>query len=128
MAPGGTWEYGRLEIFDGNFFSIINEDQQSQEFVARAAVLACRSFGYKTGAQLLVGGTSVLPASDGVLDTVGSVFCDPSAEILEDCELGSTYDFYEYGSAIEGERAVTLLCFNPSGTDLEHALQPAFYS
>lgn len=117
--PGGAWEYGRLEIFDGNFFSIINENFANEEIGRRAAAVACRGFGYDTGAQLLVNSYSVLPDTEGDLDTVGRVLCEPDAASLEDCSLGDPgyiEDVYEEGIVVEGEKAVALLCFSPSGT------------
>lgn len=55
----GFWEYGRLEVFGGGVWAMINEQPEPrQQLGRRGAQVACRSLGYSTGAQLLVGMSS----------------------------------------------------------------------
>ena len=80
--PGGAWAYGRLEVFDGDFFSGLSDSAFDQELGRRGGEVACRSLGFATGAQLLAGSSSALPGADGTVDTVGRILC--AGEFLMD--------------------------------------------
>lgn len=110
--PGGAWAYGRLEVFDGDFFSSISEPNLNQRLGRRGSQAACRSLGFATGVQILSGEGSGLPGADGSSDTLGTIACLEDAATLADCTL------IDYGGDVadaQGDSAVALLCHNPSG-------------
>eukprot|EP00892_Ulva_mutabilis_P004965 jgi/Ulvmu1/2840/UM144_0005.1 len=113
--PGGAWEYGRLEVFDGDFFSNVAETSFSQALGRRGVETACRTLGFATGAQLLSGRGSALPGTDGTRDTLGVIVCTDDADTLSDCTIRSDYGYGYYNGDTEGDNAVALLCFTPSG-------------
>lgn len=113
--PGGAWAYGRLEVFNGAFYT----SPKIGEVGRRVAHAACGSLGFATGAQLLAGSGSGLPGVEGTAATNGRVVCNGDAATLVDC---GTYDpeydaDYEVADASPAE-AVALLCYNPSGVHL----------
>lgn len=115
--PGGAWEYGRLEMFDGETFVLVADSTLNQGLGRRGAIVACRTLGFATGGQALAGATSVLPdlkARDTGVGTI-EIACDGDEASLVDCELhpGSGI-YYLYDEVVE-EKAVALLCYNPSG-------------
>ena len=120
--PGGAWEYGRLEILIDGFWSIIDEGRFDEDLGRRGALVACRQLGYTTGAQLLAGRSSALPAEQAVQSGVRSVTCDGSEDMLTDCDIRFTVDygggFYDYNGEL-AVGAVALMCTNPSGAPLE---------
>ena len=111
--PDGAWAYGRLEVFDGSFFSSISETQFSEELGRRGAQVACRSLGFASGAQILSSTLSALPGEAGEVNTLGIIACLGDEANLGECEFQSDYST-DYGSSLE-DGAVALVCSNPSG-------------
>lgn len=112
--PDGAWAYGRLEVFDGTFFSSVSESRFSQDLGRRGAQVACRSLGFNTGAQILAGTLSALPGNAGVVNTISNIACNGDEANLGECEFLSDYD-RDYGT-IEVDGAVALVCSNPAST------------
>ena len=111
---GGTWEYGRLEVLIDGVWSII--DELGTDLGRRGAQVACRSLGYATGAQLLVGDSSPFPALESAPELIRDIVCDGSEDSLSDCRIGT--DYYDYRFSFVGESvpdAVALICTTPSG-------------
>lgn len=119
VDPGGAWAYGRLEVFDGDFFSSVRVPF-SDNLSRRAAQVACRSLGFASGAQILSGGSSALPGPSGEVDTIGRIACQGDEATLADCELDlefpSDYDS-DYGQFAE-ESVVAVICSTPTGATL----------
>lgn len=115
--PGGAWQYGRLERFDGETFVLVANSNRNQGLGRRGSIVACRTLGFATGGQALAGGTSALPDLKARDADVGNIeiSCNGNETSLVDCELkpGSGID-YNYEEVVE-ENAVALLCYNPSG-------------
>lgn len=113
-----VWAYGRLEVFDGEsgFFSSIRETGNEQQLGRRGVEVACRTLGFATGVQLLSGLGSGLPGSDGTLNTLGArITCFADAMTLADCSVGRDYETGFDNADTEGDTAVALLCYNPTG-------------
>lgn len=116
--PDGAWAYGRLEVFDGQtgFVSSIRERAFDDLLGRRSVELACKTLGFEIGVQLVSGVGSALPGSDG--SSLGATLtCLDDVITLDDCTLGQDSD--SYGSTYadpEGDTAVALLCYNPTGT------------
>lgn len=121
-APGGAWEYGRLEVLVNGFWSIIDEGRFGEDLGRRGALVACRDLGYATGAQLLAGRTSALPVADPPPVGIRSVSCDGTEDVLTDCDIEFSMDGYGFDYS-SGVGAVALVCSNPSG-----ALQAALWA
>lgn len=118
--PNGAWAYGRLEVFDrdSGFFSSVRETLVRQQLGRRGVEVACRTLGFATGAQLLSGAGSGLPGSDGTLNTLSAtITCLDDAVTLADCtaEEEDAFRVYEELQFEEGDTAVALLCYNPTG-------------
>ena len=116
--PGGSWRYGRLEAFDGETFVLVADSNRNQGLGRRGAIVACRTFGFATGGQALAGEHSALPDVKSRDTDVGNIeiMCAGDEANLTDCKLepGQGID-YNYVEVVE-ERAVALVCYNPSGT------------
>ena len=116
---GGTWEYGRLEVLVDSVWSFINE--VGTELGRRGAQVACRSLGYATGAQLLVGESSPFPAAEAAPELVRDIVCNGSEDSLADCRISVDYsDFQSYFVRDPSPDAVALVCTTPSGASSEH--------
>lgn len=117
--PDGMWAYGRLELFNGDFFSGFSEIQlTSEQQLGRAGVVvACRSLGFVTGAQLLAGEGSGLPGDDLLYDAVGVIDCSGEEDTLSDCGTATpAYDPYSsFVGENDGDNSVAIVCYNPSG-------------
>ena len=112
---GGGWEYGRLEIIIDGVWTTVGEGTIPEDLGRRGAQVACRSLGYATGAQLLVGDSSPFPAPPGVPRLTSGIECIGSESNLGECEISfpDYYRFDYYGDV--RPNAVALLCNNPSG-------------
>ena len=113
---GGTWEYGRLEVLIEGVWSIILEGDLGR----RGAQVACRSLGYATGAQLLVGSISPFPAVESGPNLISSIICEGSEDSLSDCSI--TLDNEDHRNLFVGEsvpEAVAIICTTPSGASTE---------
>eukprot|EP00892_Ulva_mutabilis_P008280 jgi/Ulvmu1/5824/UM025_0081.1 len=100
-------------------FSSLYEDGRTEysEEVGRGGVeVACRTLGFDTGAQLLSGIDSGLPGMGETVETIGQVTCLEGAETLADCTIETDYFGSDYGN---GQDAVAILCFKPSGCTVE---------
>lgn len=113
--PGGVWQYGRLEVFDGEGFVIVSDANFIQELGRLDVQVACRTLGFATGAQALAGRDSPLPDPDGRDSAVGSISCLGDEATLSECMTSpvSSLD-YAYERTVE-ENAVAIVCSNPSG-------------
>lgn len=111
----GAWEYGRLEVLINSVWSILDEDFFAQDLGRRGARVACRSLGFATGAQLLVGASSPFPAPKGSIRLTNGITCDGSEVSLADCDIIiPDYDLSDY-SGTSQLSAIALICSNPSG-------------
>ena len=113
--PDGAWAYGRLAVFDGNFFSSLSETSFREHLGRRGAQVACRSLGFTTGAQILSGSLSALPGVAGVVNTVGNIACNGDEANLGECEFLADYN--EDYAFLGGDGAVALVCSKPSGAE-----------
>ena len=113
---GGAWEYGRLEVFINREFTVVGERRSGDTVGRLAAQVACRSLGYATGAQLLVGASSPFPAPPGSTTLINVIACDGSEANLFDCGLNiPDYSFRgDYDVDVQPFTA-SLICTNPSG-------------
>lgn len=130
VDPGGFWEYGRLQVFQGSSFVgvsnfISSNFLSSLVFGRREAQVACRSLGYGSGAVLLSGALSGLPGDDSTLYEIEAINCGGLEDTLSDCTTASEYlatdyrgsdygDSYVYDYGIRGS-PVALLCTTSSG-------------
>lgn len=114
--PVGTWEYGRLEIVFGGFWTTLSENND-QALGRRGAEVACRSLGYAAGAQMYAGNASPL-RGDGVdARAAGALACTGEEETLAECDGFSTRRGpFEDASIRGGIYDVVVMCTNPSGT------------
>ena len=114
---GGAWEYGRLEVLkDGTWTSLVGAIC-SDRFDRMGAQVACRSLGFATAAQLLVGLSSPFPWPPGSITRDVGFPCGGSESSLANCdsELSNTgYRPYDYPDGVDSG-AVALLCTSPSG-------------
>lgn len=113
--PNGTWAYGRLELFDGNLFSSIDEESMNPLIGRRGVQTACRTLGFSTGAQLVSARFSALPATDRSTDTLGEITCDDYAETLADCTSAPDNYGYYFEPETGAQNAVAVLCYKASG-------------
>ena len=123
--PRGQWEYGRLEILwlgawtiitqpTGSFLSPRFNDETSPSVVQ----VACKSLGYSTGAQMLVGISSPFAAPVSTPTLISRIDCNGSEASLQECGI-DTMAFDDNVFEDDGELvtdAVALVCMNPSGT------------
>lgn len=119
--PAGAWEYGRLEVLAGGFWSAVREDFRDQAVGRREAEVACRSLGYDGGAQLLVGHSSpfaVLSGSSGLV-LVSEVECTGTEASLAECRIDSMAN---HEASQNDQRVVSLVCANTSGAILMRPL------
>eukprot|EP00892_Ulva_mutabilis_P004962 jgi/Ulvmu1/2838/UM144_0002.1 len=116
--PAGTWEYGRVQVFDGTFFLRVVDDGSFEQFGRRDAQVACRSLGFASGAQMMSGVFSGLPGKDNVIGASKQFACNGDEDSLADCGGEATF-FQDYGDAAEGSEAVALICSTPTGCDAE---------
>ena len=109
----GAWEYGIIEVLVGGVYSVIDGPRS---FGRRGAQVACRSLGFATGAQLIVGRSSPLPAPLTSPTLIDSITCDGSEASLADCDIRTreSESFYDYGFDVNIQ-SVALLCTTPSG-------------
>eukprot|EP00892_Ulva_mutabilis_P007289 jgi/Ulvmu1/4932/UM204_0003.1 len=113
---GGSWEYGRLEVLINSVWSVI--DDRFRRFGRRGAQVACRTLGFATGAQILVGESSPFPAPNNAPVLIRDVTCDGSEATLAACEIDTDDNyFYDYGNSNSIQQAVALVCSNPSGCE-----------
>ena len=125
--PGGAWAYGRLEVFDGETFTLVSDVvslDRNQELGLRGVIVACRDLGFATGGQALAGVSSALP-DEGRDSSVGSFVCAGDEATLRDCELQADRTSradYNYVEFVE-EHAVALVCYNPSGMAIYQVLE-----
>lgn len=113
--PGGSWEYGILELMFNGVFNILTERRFRENLGRRGAQVACRSLGFAAGAQLLVGESSPFLAPRSTPDFVNRVLCDGSEDDLAACDLNARdYSFYDYRDGPVTD-AVALICTTPSG-------------
>lgn len=112
----GAWAYGRLEVFDGSFFSSV-KDSGSLGVGRRGAQVACRSLGFAAGAQIVSGEFSALPGDTAAVDTVSRISCHGDEPTLAACEIIQSSDYgFDYGSE---DATVALICSNPSGAPIK---------
>ena len=115
--PGGTWEYGRLELFNGFFFTGFSETDAASQLGRTGVQVACRSFGFATGAQMLSGRGSGLRGDDIRRDSIDEIICSGDEYSLTDCMIDE--DRYHGSSRFFGENSgdnsVAIICSNPSG-------------
>ena len=113
-GTGSAWAYGILEVLANGIYSVIDNDLRS--FGRRGAQVACRSLGCATGAQLLVGRSTPLPAPLMSPRAIGEITCDGSEASLADCDIRTreSESFYDYGFDVNIQ-SVALLCTTPSG-------------
>lgn len=88
----------------------------------RGAQVACRSLGYTTGAQILVGAASPFPSPDTVPRVVTDVICSGFESSLTDCDIETDDDeslsLQRYRSSYAEDirvDAVALICTTPTG-------------
>lgn len=117
--PAGVWQYGRLEVFDGEGFTIVSDANFIQELTRLGVQVACRTLGFATGGQALAGRDSALPDPEGRERTVGRIVCRGDEATLSECTSDeamedSVPDDYGYERTV-GENAVAIVCSNPSG-------------
>ena len=83
----------------------------------RGAQVACRQFGFASGAEAIISTTSALPGPAGVTDIVSSIVCNGTEETLGDCGVfRETADNFCFGG--EDSCNVALVCSNPTGVPL----------
>lgn len=118
----GAWAYGRLEIFNGAFYTSLSTGARSgqDQLGRKGADPVCRSLGFATGAQFLTGGSSGLPGFDGTAATNAAIVCNGTVATLEDCTTYQRNNEYRNENLGE-EDAVALLCYSPSGVDVSLA-------
>eukprot|EP00892_Ulva_mutabilis_P002372 jgi/Ulvmu1/12135/UM084_0062.1 len=119
--PGGSWAYGRLEVFDGLAFSRIVEFPAADGVGRNAAVVACRSLGFADGVGIIAGSASAVPGDAGDIDSIVRIACAGDEAMLGDCEIdlseGSGYMYED----VPGSSSVSVLCSTPSGCQAETA-------
>lgn len=118
------WKYGMLEIVFNGVWSILREGAFTGDALGRrGAQVACRSLGFDTGAQLLVGASSPFVAPMSTPDFIDRITCVGSEDGLAMCDIvvmAVESDFatgqqaYDYGANVVTD-AVTLICTTPSG-------------
>eukprot|EP00892_Ulva_mutabilis_P011614 jgi/Ulvmu1/8825/UM049_0005.1 len=134
--PGGAWEYGRLEVVQDGFWSTVIDALPLRDFEddfgRRAAQVACRSLGYTSGAQLLVGQSSPFATDRATLVTELVWECNGSEASLGECATSSRgrsrdqrldADDIAFDDGFIRD-SVALLCATPSGCS-EPALPPS---
>lgn len=101
-----------------SLWSIVKERSFGDQFGRREAEVACRSLGFTTGAQLLVGDSSPFPAPSSAPGLVNEITCGGSESSLAECNIDvNDYDFGygdDYGSDL-ARRSAALICTSPSG-------------
>eukprot|EP00892_Ulva_mutabilis_P007276 jgi/Ulvmu1/4920/UM202_0005.1 len=114
--PGGSWAYGRLEVYNENFFAGFSEVRfrDSQQLGRSGVPVACRGLGFETGAQLLSGLGSGLPGEDVPEDTVNRIVCTGDEDALTDCAVTEN-DYGNISGENDGDNSVAIICYNPSG-------------
>lgn len=85
--------------------------------------VACRSLGYSTGAQVIVGRTSALPGPAGLTDSVSRYACRGDEASLEDCEFELSNGYFADAEYDDGA-AVAIICSSadPEGVYLSHMI------
>ena len=116
VDPGQLWLYGMVEVVVNGEWSIVNERGAGGEVLGRrGAQVACRSLGYATGAQLVIGDSSPFPATMGAPDFIRRITCDGSEEDLASCDIDvRDYAPYDYRQDLV-LGAAALICTTPSG-------------
>ena len=115
--PEGVWQYGRLEFRDRGFFVGLSIRSFTIGLGRRGAQVACRQFGFASGAEAIISTTSALPGPAGVTDIVSSIVCNGTEETLGDCGVfRETADNFCFGG--EDSCNVALVCSNPTGVPL----------
>lgn len=82
--------------------------------------VACRSLGYSTGVQIIVGRTSALPGPAGVTDSVLGYACRGDEASLEDCEVEVTrITAYFADAEYDDGSAVAIICSNADSEGMQ---------
>eukprot|EP00892_Ulva_mutabilis_P004969 jgi/Ulvmu1/2844/UM144_0009.1 len=120
--PAGAWAYGQIELFDGDVFTPLSEvTEGGSQVLGRGSVeVACRSLGFATGAQIVIGDSSALPADfeeDIAAETVGQIICRGDEDSLADCPTtgGEPRANFRFSGAVVGDSVIALVCTTPSG-------------
>lgn len=113
----GAWAYGRLEVLADGVWSVLWTEPLRFNVLGRLGVqVACRSLGFDTGAQLLVGEASPFPAPPGLLGLVVEIKCVGSEASLAECEIvleeGGEGAFH---STTVQPYSMAVMCANPPG-------------
>lgn len=114
--PSGAWEYGLVEVlFTGVWSKLIERTSRDEALGRRGAQVACRSLGYATGAQLVIGDWLPFPATVGAPDFIRRITCDGFEEDLASCDIDvRDYAPYDYRQDLV-LGAATLICTTLSG-------------
>lgn len=120
--PGGLWQYGRLEVLINGIWSIVDADKLDREglsFLRTEAIVACRTLGFTTGVQMLVGDSSPYPAPLTAPILINSIFCGSDAEAFSDCKISFAGDASDFDQKVFDPflkaSAVALTCASPTG-------------
>lgn len=115
----GTWEYGRMEVGVKGIWSIVEDSRFDQDLGRRGALVACRTLGFDTGAQLLAGRSSPFPAPYFAPSLIQDIICDGSEDTLADCDIlrkpPPAFDQNDDYSPEVVPGSVALLCTSLSG-------------
>ena len=119
-APGGEWEYGRVEVLVDALWSAIDDNDYFGDIFGRdEAQVTCRELGFAAGAQLLAGEASALPPPSALPVAVERVQCVGSEATLAECELrmvAEVDDTLRVPSRLTiANGDVAVLCTTPSG-------------
>lgn len=118
-----------MEVLINGVWSVVdtNKPNENLSLFRTGIVVACRTLGFDTGAQMLVGASSAYPASLSAPDLVLFISCNGSEKELSGCsfKIDDTADyeedFYTQYDILQ-DMAVALVCNNPSGLPLRHNL------
>lgn len=88
VDTGGRWEYSRLEVNIDGVWTIIGQRTLPEDLGRRGVQVACRSLGYATGAQLLVGDSSPFPGHPGSSRLTTGIDCSGAESSLGECAIG----------------------------------------
>lgn len=127
--PSGAWEYGLVEVlFTGVWSKLIERTSRDEALGRRGAQVACRSLGFATGAQLLIGDSSPFTAPKSPPNMINRITCEGSEDDLAACDINVVdYGFADYGEAPFTD-AVALVCTTPSGMYTQSLLQRGVYT
>lgn len=114
--PGGSWEYGRVELLIDGVWTVIRDRFQPSEDIGRqGAQVLCRSLGYSTGAKIVAGRYSPFLAPPAVPGVFLEFSCTGTESRLSDCDASFPSVSNDYGIEFSFVRTVGVLCTTPSG-------------